>query len=76
MTDQAIDIDATKLAMAAVQQGMELPDDQRRDYLEMLGHIATKYMRATGGDEYVRGWLSAALAELDQPPMIALRKTQ
>lgn len=63
-------------AMGAVQRVMELPIDQRRDYLECLGHVATKYMRAIGGDDYVRGWLDAALAELDQPPLFVLRKPQ
>lgn len=68
--------DATTEAMAAVGRAMELPPDQRRDYLEMLGHVATKYMRSIGGDEYVRGWLEAALAELDYPATVVLRKPQ
>ncbi len=61
-------------AMQAVSRVMELPPDQRQDYLEMLGHTATKYMRAHGGDDYVRGWLEAAISELDGPPMIELRE--
>lgn len=67
---------AANQAMASVQKVMELPKAQRRDYLEMLGHVATKYMRAIGGDDYVRGWLDAARAELDQPPIFVLRKPQ
>lgn len=62
--------------MSALERVHELPADQRRDYLEMLGQAATKYMRAFGGDDYVRGWLEAALAELDQPPMFELRRPQ
>jgi len=68
--------DGMRAAVKAVNEGMNLPADQRRDYLEMLGHAATKYMRAIGGDEYVRGWLEAALAELDHPPMVELMKLQ
>ena len=75
MTEE-VNGDAVNEAMTAVQKVMELPPDQRRDYLEMLGHVATKYMRAIGGDDYVRGWLDAARAELDQPPMFVLRKPQ
>lgn len=76
MNETAVNSDATTAAMDAVQRVMQLPPEQRRDYLEMLGHVATKYMRAIGGDDYVRGWLDAAVAELDQPPMLVLRKPQ
>lgn len=76
MTEKPPSDDATRAAMEAVQRVMELPADQRRDYLEMLGHVATKYMRAIGGEDYVRGWLDAARAELDQPPMSTLRRMQ
>ena len=69
-------IDATMCAMEAVSRVMELPKEQRRDYLEMLGHVATKYMRSIGGDEYVRGWLEAAIAELQHPSAFVLRKPQ
>ena len=68
--------DGTTEAIAAVAHVMELREDQRRDYLEMLGHVATKYMRAIGGDDYVRGWLEAAIAELDHPPLFELRRPQ
>jgi hypothetical protein len=68
--------DGMKAAMAALDRVMELPEDQRRDYLEMLGHAATIYMRLIGGEDYVRGWLNAALADLDKPPTITLRRPQ
>lgn len=68
--------EAAKLALAAVEKVMELPPAQRRDYLEMLGHASTKFMRMLNGTEYTRGWLEAALAELDQPPLFTLRKPQ
>lgn len=63
-------------ATEAVNAVMELPPDQRQDYLEMLGHAATKYMRALGGDDYVRGWLQAAMDELSGPAPFVLRKPQ
>ena len=43
--------DGFKAALKAVNDSMNLPPDQRRDYLEMLGHAATKYMRAIGCDD-------------------------
>jgi hypothetical protein len=68
--------EGVKAAVKAVNDGMNLPADQRRDYYEMLGHAATKYMRAIGGDDYIRGYLEAALAELDHPPIVELVKMQ
>ena len=68
--------DGMKAAMAALDRVMELPEDQHRDYLEMLGYAATVYMRLIGGEDYVRGWLNAALADLDKPPTITLRRPQ
>lgn len=65
---------ATKAAMDAVGKVHTLPAEQQRDYLEMLGHVSTKFMRAIGGDDYVRGWLEAALSELDRPAAFDLRK--
>lgn len=73
---EEVDLDATREAMAAASRAIDLPLHQRRDYLEMLGHISTKYMRAIGGDDYLRGWLEAVLKELDSPPMFELRKPQ
>lgn len=66
--------DGMAKAIEAVNAVMELPKDQRKDYLEMLGHVATKYMRLLEGEEFTRGWLSAALAELDGPPPFVLRE--
>lgn len=63
-------------AIAAVQAAYSMPPEMARNYLEMLGHVATKFMRAKFGTEYTRGWLDSALAELDQPPMFELRKPQ
>lgn len=63
-------------AMEAVQAAATMPPEMARNYLEMLGHVATKFMRAKFGAEYTRGWLESALAELDQPPMFELRKPQ
>lgn len=37
---------------------------------------AIETVRAIIGEEYTRGWLDAALAELDGPPIIELRKPQ
>ena len=69
------DVDyATQAAIDAVGKAHSMPADQRREYLEMLGHVSVKYMRAIGGDDYVRGWLDAALAELDHPSIFDLRK--
>lgn len=65
-----------KKAIRAVNEVAELPDDQKRDYLEMLGHSAVIFMRMTFGDDYARGWLHAALADLDNPiVMVAPIKT-
>lgn len=61
-------------AIEAVSAVNTMPQNARRNYLEMLGHVATKYMRAMYGEEYTRGWLDSAIAELDQPPMFTLRK--
>jgi hypothetical protein len=63
-------------AIEAVQAAATMPEEMARNYLEMLGHVATKFMRAKFGDDYVRGWLESAIAELDTPPMIELRKPQ
>ena len=68
--------DGTTEAAAAVAHVMELREDQRQDYLEMLGHAATIYMRLLGGDDYVRGWLEAAISELDHPPLFELSRPQ
>ena len=65
-----------KEAIEAVQASATMPQEMARNYLEMLGHAATKYMRAKFGDEYTRGWLESALAELDRPRMFELRKAQ
>ena len=61
-------------AIETVRAHLNMPLEARRNYLEMLGHVATKYMRAQFGEEYTRGWLESALAELDQPPLFTLRK--
>ncbi|MET0331303.1 MAG: hypothetical protein ABW154_07725 [Dyella sp.] len=61
-------------AVTAIQAVTHMPPQMARNYLEMLGHAATKFMRAKFGEEYTRGYLEAALAELDQPPMLTLRK--
>ena len=63
-------------AVEAIQVSTTMPPDMARNYLEMLGHAATKIMRAQFGVDYTRGYLEAALSELDQPPMIELRKPQ
>lgn len=71
----SIELDpGVKEALQAVEACVHMPPQMARNYLEMLGHAATKYMRAKFGDEYLRGWLDSALAELDQPPMIVLRR--
>jgi hypothetical protein len=75
MSDQDLD-PGLKEAIAAVQAAATMPPDMARNYLEMLGHAATKYMRAMFGEEYTRGWLDSAIAELNQPPMFKLRKPQ
>jgi hypothetical protein len=68
--------DGVREAVEAIQVSATMPPEMARNYLEMLGHAATKIMRAKFGVEYTRGYLEAALAELDQPPMIELRKPQ
>lgn len=63
-------------AVKAIEAATHMPSEMATNYLQMLGHAATKFMRAMFGDDYVRGYLEAALAELDQPPMVKLRKKQ
>jgi len=68
------DMPSASEAIAAVEKVMELPVGARINYLEMLGCSAIHYMRALHGDEYTRGWLDSAIADLDRPPMLVLRK--
>jgi hypothetical protein len=63
-------------AIEAVQAVATMPPEMARNYIEMLGHAATIFMRAEFGKEYTRGWLDSALAELNKPPMFELIKRQ
>jgi hypothetical protein len=69
-----VPISGVDKAIKVVGEVMELPADQHIDYLEMLALAATKYMRLLGGEEYTRGWLTAALADLDNPLQFVLKK--
>lgn len=48
---------------------MARPTAERADYCEMAVCVLISAMRAAAGDEYVRGFLEAALADLDKPSM-------
>ena len=63
-------------ALQAVARVQGMKPDDAREYLEMLGCAAVHFMRASFGDEYVRGWLDHALSDLDRPPLMELRKPQ
>lgn len=45
----------------------ELPEHQVRDFIEMTVCACIGLMRGGAGDEYVRGFLQGALADLDKP---------
>lgn len=44
-----------------------LPTEQVRDFTEMTVCACIGLMRGGAGDEYVRGFLQGALADLDKP---------
>ncbi|MBD9376165.1 hypothetical protein [Pseudoxanthomonas sp. PXM04] len=57
-------------AVQVIAEAGAMPADMARDYLEGLGISALYYMRAAFGDDYVRGWLESAMADLDRPPVL------
>lgn len=63
---------AHEAALSAVNAALEMPDADRREYLEMCGCAAIHYMRAMYGDDYVRGWLEHALSDLSRPPLVGI----
>lgn len=74
MTDGSQLAPGEKEAFEAVQVSAHMPPDMARNYLEMLGCAAMHFMRAKFGAEYTRGWLESAIADLDQPPLVELRR--
>lgn len=52
---------------------LQMPVDQRIDFLEMLVCAGIHFMRGGSGDEYVRGYLEHALSDLEKAPMFTLR---
>lgn len=46
---------------------MKAKDSERADYTEIAVCMGISMMRAGAGDQYVRGFLEGALADLDKP---------
>lgn len=69
--------EVTPGAAEAVKEVLEriltMPIDQRIDFLEMLVTAGLNFMRAGSGEEYVRGYLDAARASLEEPSFITIR---
>ena len=63
-------------ALQAVNVCHRFEGKTRTDYLEMLGCAAIEWMRATGGDEYTRGWLTSALASVERPSAMDLIRSK
>lgn len=59
-TAKSVISDLTPLILAT-------PVNQRADYIEQAVCLLLAAMRGAAGDEYVRGFLTAALVDLDQP---------
>ena len=55
---------------------IQTPVADRADYIEGVVVLGISMMRGGGGDEYVRGFLEAALADLDKPSDIFVRNLQ
>ena len=54
---------------------MQSPVKERADYIEGVVCLGIAMMRGGGGDEYVRGFLEAALADLDNPAETFVRNS-
>lgn len=52
-----------------------IPAIDRPDYIECTVCMGIALMRGGGGDEYVRGFLNAALADLDKPSETFMQPT-
>lgn len=50
----------------------DLPEADVPDFLEMTVCAGIELLRATAGDEFVRGFLDSALASLAEPHGVAL----
>ena len=55
---------------------LETPVKDRADYIEAVVCMGIAAMRGGAGDEYVRGFLEAALADLDKPYDTFVRNLQ
>ena len=79
MSTNPLDCDqglVTRMALDAVQKAEGLTPANRQAYLEALAGVGIHAMRAVFGDDYARGWLDAAIADLDRPPLMHVRKPQ
>ena len=54
---------------------MQTPVKVRADYIEGVVVLGIALMRGAGGDEFVRGFLEAALADLDLPSEVYTKST-
>lgn len=58
---------AAKVINEFYARAMVIPEAERAYYIEMTVCMGIAMMRGGAGDEYVRGFLEAALADLDKP---------
>lgn len=50
----------------------DMPIDQRVDFLEALVSLGIHLMRAGSGPDYVRGFLTGAMNDLDKPAWLTM----
>ena len=53
---------------------MALPEQERSNYIEMTVCMGVAMMRGSFGDQYVHGFLSGALADLEKPAVVYEKK--
>lgn len=71
MTDKEV-ADAVLLSIRALLD--KLPTaEARKEAIGFLLLVSLKVYRSNEGDEFVRGWLTSALGELDDPERVTLQ---
>jgi hypothetical protein len=64
----------TKVLDTLHHQGIaSMSHAERAAYLSAVMHVSYQLMRSVEGDEFVRGFLESALADLNRPAPIGLR---
>jgi len=66
---------AAKVLKELGEKVTSLPVKERADYIECTVCMCIGLMRGGGGDEYVRGFLESAIADLDKPSQTFTKAT-